>query len=156
MWLDSGQQQVAGARAGELAAGRWLDRDQQQRCLWGPAQTRPGPVLVCYYCAHLSLTLNTQHTAGSPAHLPINIKLYTFSNPGSNVAEYRLSWCGWSQSSCLRLGNNGHNCSTRPATSFRPQHSGHIQPSSSLQPCQYNIATYTHYTLCLMILPLHR
>ena len=48
----------------------------------------PWPCARCYYCAHPSLTLNTQHTAGSPAHLPINIKLYTFSNPGSNVAEY--------------------------------------------------------------------
>ena len=140
MWLDSGQQQVAGARAGELAAGGWLDRDQQQRCLWRPAQTRPGPVLGarCYYCAHLSLTLNTQHTAGSPAHLPINIKLYTFSNPGSNVAEYRLSWCGWSQSSCLRLGNNGHNCSTRPATSFRPSTLGTSSP-----PAAYSHASIT-------------
>ena len=98
----------------------------------------PRPCARCYYCAHLSLTLNTQHTAGSPAHLPINIKLYTFSNPGSNVAEYRLSWCGWSQSSCLRLGNNGHNCSTRPATSFRPSTLGTSSP-----PAAYSHASIT-------------
>ena len=49
MWLESGQQQVAGARTGELAAGWALGRDQQQRCLWTPAETRPavpGPVLL--------------------------------------------------------------------------------------------------------------
>ena len=136
--VDSNKWQEPALESWPLAAG-WTGTSNKDVCGDPPC---PGPVLVCYYCAHLSLTLNTQHTAGSPAHLPINIKLYTFSNPGSNVAEYRLSWCGWSQSSCLRLGNNGHNCSTRPATSFRPQHSGHIQPSSP--PSQH-----THITHCV-------
>ena len=126
----AGQWTATSGRSPRWRAGRWPLAGQ------GPATKMfvetspdpPRPCARCYYCAHLSLTLNTQHTAGSPAHLPINIKLYTFSNPGSNVAEYRLSWCGWSQFSCLRLGNNGHNCSTRPATSFRPSTLGTSSP----------------------------